>query len=68
MTNILLQFCALQLQHLHQIFENMSASLISTICHINLVSTDNESHNLNSYPFVLILRILKNTYFHTGII
>jgi len=37
------QFCTVQHQHLHQILEKMSATVSNTICHINLVSTDNES-------------------------
>jgi hypothetical protein len=63
MTDIWLQFCALQHQHLH-----LSPTVTSIICCINLVSTDSESYNSDSYPPLLVLKILEHTYFHIGII
>jgi len=56
------QFCTLQCQHLHQILKNFSVTVNSTVCH-NFVSINNESYNLDSYPFVLILKILKTYLF-----
>jgi len=47
--------------------ENVSAILSSTIYLINMVSSDNESLFIQC-PFLLILKILKNNYFHIGII
>jgi hypothetical protein len=49
--NIWLKFCTFQHQYLHQILVNLSATVNSNICHINLVSTYNESCNLDSYSF-----------------
>jgi hypothetical protein len=40
----------LERQNLHQILENFSAT-VSIIYPVHLVSTDNETHNLESYPF-----------------
>jgi hypothetical protein len=63
--NIWLQLCALQRQHLHQILENLSATVCnSTTCHINLLSTVNESYSFDSWPscrFWRCLRILTAT-------
>jgi hypothetical protein len=47
----------LQCQHLHETLEDFSATISSTICYINLVSTYNEFCNLESYPYLLIFKI-----------
>jgi hypothetical protein len=40
---------------------NLSAALNSTVCPINFVSSGYELYNLDSYPFLLNLKIFRNT-------
>jgi hypothetical protein len=48
--------------HLHQILENVSATVSSTTCLVNFVGNNKELYNINNYSLFFILEVLKNLF------